>query len=89
MSKRHVFEEAEFYITAEMKINVFSCPECGFSFDSQHECDDELGGCECPLCELADLEGIIKQQTNEIDQLKTRLQFKQERINGLIMHQLD
>lgn len=40
------------------KVELWSCPDCGFSFDSSHE--DVNGGYSCPCC--AELT-LIKQLT--------------------------
>lgn len=43
-------------------VKVWSCPDCGFSFDAFHT-DDPDGGYSCPVCEvgrLRDIQGLAR-----------------------------
>lgn len=41
------------------EIQMFKCPECGFEFNAIHEVDDDVGGWECPLCEVDELKNKV------------------------------
>lgn len=36
-------------------VEIFECPDCGFEFNAMHEVDEQVGGWECPLCEVEEL----------------------------------
>jgi predicted RNA-binding Zn-ribbon protein involved in translation (DUF1610 family) len=50
-SREHIWRET---------VELFSCPDCGFSFDACHSQDDREGGWICPVCEAAELEAAFK-----------------------------
>ncbi|MBO1513244.1 hypothetical protein [Metabacillus bambusae] len=70
MPRRFVFEDADYNIIRNNKIDTFVCPDCGFEFNADHVCDDELGGYECPSCEVNELTEKLKEQQQDIDRLK-------------------
>lgn len=42
-------------------VEIFECPDCGFEFNAMHEVDEQVGGWECPLCEVDELKQEIEQ----------------------------
>ena len=54
-------------VLIDVTVDIFSCPDCGFEFNAQHECDDEIGGYECPNCEVIELTEKLKKQQEDHD----------------------
>jgi rubredoxin len=45
--------------TETKTVEIFECPDCGFEFNAMHEVDEQVGGWECPLCEVDELQKVI------------------------------
>jgi DNA-directed RNA polymerase subunit RPC12/RpoP len=41
-------------------VKIYNCPDCGFEFNAMHEVDEQVGGWECPLCEVDELQKEIE-----------------------------
>lgn len=78
MVKRYTEEEAKEFIATGMMINEYSCPECGFSFNAQHVCDDKERGYTCPLCEAAEYHREISQLKEEVQFYKDQYRFSEK-----------
>lgn len=50
-------------------VNIFDCPDCGFEFNAYHEVDDQVGGWECPLCEIDELKEKIDRYENALKEI--------------------
>lgn len=46
-------------------VEIFECPDCGFEFNAMHEVDEQVGGWECPLCEVEELQNYHTAYKNE------------------------
>lgn len=47
-------------------VEIFECPDCGFEFNAMHEVDEQVGGWECPLCEVDELKKKIDVAIDEL-----------------------
>lgn len=71
MPRRYVLGDAEANTLNNETIDIFICPDCAFSYSAIHECDDILGGYECPSCETKELTEKLKQLQLDFDEYKT------------------
>ena len=67
MPMRYVLADAEMSISEQVTVDIYSCPDCGFEFNAHHVCDDEIGGYECPECEVIELTEKLKKQQEDHD----------------------
>lgn len=71
MPRRYVLGDADANTLNNETKDLFICPDCSFSFSAVHECDDILGGYECPVCETKELTEKLKLLHLEFDEYKS------------------
>lgn len=70
MLNKYLVEDAKSFITEET-LKLYTCPDCGFSFDAVHTMDDMEGGYICPVCEVHEVREenrFLKINLKEINQ---------------------
>ncbi|PAF24406.1 hypothetical protein CHH61_19120 [Shouchella clausii] len=80
MLNRYLVEDAKSFITKET-LKLYTCPDCGFSFDAAHTIDDQEGGYICPVCEVDSVREenrTLKNDLKEINQCVDSFYTKQE-----------
>ena len=65
-------------------VKIYECPDCGFEFNAIHEADEQVGGWECPLCELEEKDNIIKELTRVLARNLTAWDTSKDKSQGLL-----
>ncbi len=65
-------------------VDIFECPDCGFEFNAMHEVDEQVGGWECPLCEVDEKDKAIKELTRTIARNLVAWDTSKDKREGLL-----